>query len=103
MPVELGPRFLIEAGFLVVVAVIAGLARFDTWTIVLVMAVAWLLVAAVEWFAARSRRSRARSLQAQSEAEYAAMWADPRPVARRPRPGELRLRPARRAGRLRPH
>jgi hypothetical protein len=58
MPVGLGPRFLIEAGFLIAVAVVAGIARFETLTIVLVMAGAWLLVAAAEWFAARMRRAR---------------------------------------------
>src|SRR6266542_3220668 len=55
MPVGLGRRFLIEAGFLVAVAVGAGFARLGTVTIILVMAGAWLLVAAVEWMIARSR------------------------------------------------
>jgi outer membrane biosynthesis protein TonB len=55
MPVGLGPRFLIEAAFLVAVAVGAGFARLGTVTIILVMAGAWVLVAAVEWMIARSR------------------------------------------------
>src|SRR5438132_13672759 len=55
MPVGLGPRFLIEAGFLVAVAVGAGFARLGTLTIILVMAGAWLLMAAVEWMISRSR------------------------------------------------
>src|SRR5918912_8970 len=58
MPVGLGPRFLIEAGFLIAVAIVAGIARFETLTIVLVMAGAWFLVAVAEWVAARVRRAR---------------------------------------------
>ncbi|MFL5919049.1 MAG: hypothetical protein ACJ74X_10025 [Gaiellaceae bacterium] len=44
----LGPRFLIEAGFIVAVAVVAGIERVGTWEIILLVAAAWLLVAAVE-------------------------------------------------------
>jgi hypothetical protein len=54
MPGGLGPRFLIEAGFLVAVAVGAGFARLSTITIILVMAGAWLLMAAVEWVISRA-------------------------------------------------
>jgi outer membrane biosynthesis protein TonB len=54
MPV-VGPRFLIEAAFLVAVAVGAGFARLGTITIILVMAAAWLLMAAVEWLIARAK------------------------------------------------
>jgi hypothetical protein len=46
--VGLRPRFLIEAGFIVAVAVVAGLAGLSTWTIVGVVAAAWILVALVE-------------------------------------------------------
>ena len=75
MPVGLGRRrFLVEAGFLIVVAVIAGVARLSAITIVLLMAVAGLLVAAVE--CARSRVRRAHAVQA----------ALPAGVARRARP-----------------
>jgi hypothetical protein len=52
------PRFLIEAGFIVVVAVVAGLAGLSTWTIVGVVAAAWILVALVElvvWMRTRDR------------------------------------------------
>jgi hypothetical protein len=45
----LGPRFLIEAGFIVGVAVVAGLERLSTAAIVSVMAGAWLVVALIEW------------------------------------------------------
>ena len=55
MPAGLGPRFLIEAGFLVAVAIGAGFARLGTVTIIVVMAGAWLLMAAVEWAIARAR------------------------------------------------
>ena len=46
MPGGLGPRFLIEAGFLIAVAVAAGLAQLDAIWIIVVMAGAWLLMAA---------------------------------------------------------
>jgi hypothetical protein len=54
-----GPRCLIEAGFIVAVAVIAGIARLATVWIVAVMAGAWLIVAAVEITVSR-RRARER-------------------------------------------
>ena len=54
MPV-VGPRFLIEAGFIIAVAVIAGIERLGTAWIVAVMAAAWLLVAAVEITVSRRR------------------------------------------------
>jgi outer membrane biosynthesis protein TonB len=54
MPV-VGPRFLIEAAFLVAVAVGAGFARLGALTIILVMAGAWLLVASVEWMISRAK------------------------------------------------
>ena len=40
MPV-VGPRFLLEAGFIIAVAVVAGIKRLDTVWIVVVMGVAW--------------------------------------------------------------
>jgi len=55
-----GPRFLIEAGFIIAVAVIAGIQRLGTVWIVAVMAAAWLLVAAVEITISR-RRARAEA------------------------------------------
>lgn len=55
MPGGFGPRFLLEALFLVLVAVVAGLADVPTRGIVLVMAAAWLLTAGVEWAASRER------------------------------------------------
>jgi hypothetical protein len=46
--VVFGPRFLIEAGFIVAVAVVAGVADLSTWAIIGVVAAAWILVALVE-------------------------------------------------------
>ena len=44
----IGPRFLLEAGFLIALAVGAGIADLSATTIVVVMAVAWLLVCLFE-------------------------------------------------------
>jgi hypothetical protein len=43
-----GSRFLIEAGFIIAVAVIAGVERLSTWWIIAVVATAWIIVAIVE-------------------------------------------------------
>jgi outer membrane biosynthesis protein TonB len=43
-----GSRFLIEAGFIIAVAVIAGVERLSTWSIIAVVASAWIIVAIVE-------------------------------------------------------
>lgn len=43
-----GRRVLIEAGFIVAVAVVAGLANLSTWAIIGAVAAAWILVALVE-------------------------------------------------------
>ena len=43
-----GSRFYVEAGFIIAVAVIAGIERLSTWWIIAVVAGAWLIVAAVE-------------------------------------------------------
>jgi hypothetical protein len=48
VPGALGPRFLIEAGFIIAVAVVAGVERFRTLTIIVVVGSSWLVVAAVE-------------------------------------------------------
>lgn len=48
-----GLRFTLEAGFLIALAVIAGLAELSPTTIVIVMGAAWLLVAVIEWLAWR--------------------------------------------------
>jgi outer membrane biosynthesis protein TonB len=43
-----GSRYLIEAGFIIAVAVIAGIERLSTWWIIAVVASAWIIVAIVE-------------------------------------------------------
>lgn len=49
------PRLALEAAFLLLVALLAGLAGLSTGSIVLVMAFAWGLVALAEWAAAAKR------------------------------------------------
>ena len=44
----LGPRFVLEAGFLIALAVAAGAAQLSATTIVIVMAVAWLVICLFE-------------------------------------------------------
>lgn len=51
------PRLALEAAFLLLVAVLAGLADLSTGWILVVMASAWALVAAAEW-ASAARRAR---------------------------------------------
>jgi hypothetical protein len=58
MPLGLGPRFVVEAAFLIAVAVVAAMRELTTPAIVGVMGGAWLLVAAIEWGV--SRRAAAR-------------------------------------------
>jgi len=53
MPADLGPRFVLEVGFLILLAVVLGLADLSPALIILVMAVGWLLVALLEYFAWR--------------------------------------------------
>ena len=57
MPQRLGPRFAIEAIFIVLVAIAAGVAGLGTVAIVLVIAIAWLLVALTELIASYERPS----------------------------------------------
>jgi hypothetical protein len=86
MPLGLGPRFVVEAAFLIAVAAAAGMLSLATPAIVAVMAGAWLLVAAVEWGLSRRGAARAR------RREVAAPAAEPshvrvREALRRPEPG----------------
>ena len=64
MPLGLGPRFIVEAAFLVAVAVAAAVLSLSTPAILAVMGGAWLLVAAIEW--GLSRRAAARERAAPS-------------------------------------
>jgi outer membrane biosynthesis protein TonB len=82
--VVLGPRFLIEAGFIVAVAVVAGVADLSTWAIIGVVAAAWILVALVElgvWAKHGTRRKPARIEEPEPHPAPA-----PAPVVVRPAP-----------------
>jgi hypothetical protein len=68
------PRLLLEAAFLVAVAVAAALAELDALVIIAVMAGAWLLVALAEWVGSRADRRREELL-------YAPPPPAPEPVA----------------------
>ena len=57
----MGPRFVLEAGFLVLLAVVVGFAELDPWVIVLVMAAGWVLVSLIEYFAWRQTLAYATS------------------------------------------
>jgi hypothetical protein len=57
MPTAPGPRFVLEAGFLVLLAFVVGLADLDPLVIVLVMLVGWILVSLIEYFAWRQSQS----------------------------------------------
>jgi hypothetical protein len=57
LPRRLGVRFALEAGFLVLLALGAGLANLRPLFIVIIMAAAWLLVALAELTAERIDRS----------------------------------------------
>jgi hypothetical protein len=52
------PRFALEVAFLVVVAVVAAVARLDPPVIAGVVAAAWVLVALIEWLAWRAARQQ---------------------------------------------
>jgi outer membrane biosynthesis protein TonB len=77
-----GPRFLIEAGFIIAVAVIAGIERLGTLWIVAVMAAAWLIVAAVEITVSR-RRAKERAAPSRAAWEPVVPAPLPPPVGRR--------------------
>jgi hypothetical protein len=57
MPAAVGPRFVLEAGFLVLLAVVVGFADLDPPLIILVMTVGWLLVSLIEYFAWRQSQA----------------------------------------------
>jgi hypothetical protein len=59
MPAAVGPRFVLEAGFLVLLAVVVGFADLSPALIVLVMALGWLLVSLIEYFAWRQSQAAA--------------------------------------------
>jgi hypothetical protein len=57
MPAALGPRFVLEAGFLLLLALVVGLADLSPALIILVMLVGWLLVSLIEYFAWRQAQA----------------------------------------------
>ena len=61
-----GLRFVLEAGFLIALAVAAGFAELSPTTIVLVMGAAWLLVAVIEWLAWRESPRTIRVVREQA-------------------------------------
>ena len=61
MPAAVGPRFVLEAGFLVLLAVVVAFADLDPPLIILVMTVGWLLVSLIEYFAWRQTQTLALS------------------------------------------
>lgn len=74
MPVGLGPRFLIEAGFIIAVAVFAGVQRYSATTIIVLVFASWAIVAAVEVTIALVRRRRSAADQ------YVLIGAEPEPA-----------------------
>lgn len=87
----LGPRFLIQAGFIIAVAVVAGIEHVGTWSIIGLVAAAWIVVAAVEiglW----ARHSKARRAAVSSEPEPALepepkpAWPEAAPIVHRAEP-----------------
>src|SRR4051812_39291306 len=71
-------RFLLEAGFLILVAAAAGLAGLDAIWIAVVMFGAWLLVALVERTGSRSRHRR--PAEQETVAEEPTVEAQPEPA-----------------------
>lgn len=69
----MGPRFVLEAGFLVLLAVVVGFAELDAWVIVLVMAAGWVLVSLIEYFAWRQTLAYATAGPYMAPAEPALM------------------------------
>lgn len=88
----LGPRFVFEAGFLVAVAIAAGVAELSATAIVVVMAVAWLLVCLFElavWSEGPRFPTfvRERTVEEEPATPASESEAEPEPVAAR-RDGE---------------
>jgi outer membrane biosynthesis protein TonB len=79
MPSAIGPRFVLEAGFLVLLAVVVGIADLDPLLIVLVMAVGWLLVSLIEYFAWRQQGAALRRFEAAPVMEEEVVEAVPPP------------------------
>src|SRR5919106_384193 len=87
MPGRFGPRFALEAVFLIALAIAMGLADLSARAIVAVMAVAWVLVALVEWLASREAAARpdewthAGYSRREAESEHVTEIVSPTPPA----------------------
>jgi type IV secretory pathway VirB10-like protein len=85
MPVAAAPRFALEAGFLVLLAVVLAFADLDPLLIVVLMGLAWVLVSLIEYFAWRqgprfpARFARSTALAARGEEEAAIPEPPPQP------------------------
>ena len=103
MPV-VGSRFLIEAGFIIAVAVIAGIERLSTWWIIAVVASAWIIVAIVEivvWGRqVVARQPPAPALEFSEPQPEAPTFVAPAPVRVRAQPVEVRWQKSVRAREL---
>ena len=82
MPGGLGPRFALEAGFLILLAAVAAYARLSTAEIIAVMAGGWLLTAIFEVIAATRERLYLRT-RWQPRVEEKPAEAEPEPKPRR--------------------
>lgn len=90
-------RFVLEAGFLIALAVAAGLAELSPTTIVLVMGAAWLLVAIIEWLAWRESPRMIRVVREQSvpaAAQAPRPEPEPEPEPEEDEPADSGLDPA---------
>jgi hypothetical protein len=79
-----GPRFALDAGFLIAVAIGAGLAELSATVIVVVMAVAWLLVCLFElavWAEGPRFPVRERTVVEEEPPAEPDEVTDPEPVA----------------------
>jgi hypothetical protein len=83
----LGPRFLIEAGFIIAAAVVAGIERVGTWSIIAIVAAAWLVVAIVELAMWVRRPTVKRPVREQAAERPVEAWSPPA-VAVAPEPAE---------------
>jgi len=93
----LGPRFALEAGFLIALAVAAGIADLSAAAIVVVMAVAWLLVCLFElavWAEGPRFPSFRREVVVEEEEQLTAVVPPPveAPVDTAPEPAPVERR-----------
>jgi hypothetical protein len=91
MPGGLGPRFALEAGFLILLAAVAAYARLSTTEIIAVMAGGWLLTAVFEVIAATRERLYLRARWQPARVEETPAVAEPE---RKPRRLRFRRTPA---------